>query len=611
MMRLILTYFLSALVFAVPVTVSAKQKTGRWGEVKEAAFGEVLYDYFQGRYFSAITTLLMAEAQGSINHHRQHADLLMIGMAMSYGMHDYAAERLFSLGKTAEETGIQDRIHFFIGKMKYQKGVYDEAVAELASIKQRLPDELEQEKAVLLANMAMKQNRVSDAISALKDVKGGGTWAIYGQYNLGVALVRSGKHETGRRFLASIGNMGVYDEETRALRDRANLALGYDYIRYKDSQKAQSHLKKVRLNGPSSNKALLGLGWAYAAEEKYEKALVYWQELNGRNIIDPAVQESVLAVPYALANLGRTSDAVSQYNDAIKLFETENERLQYAVRAIRQGKLNEQLLKLDPGSEKGWYWSLKTLPDSPESRYLSALLATHEFQETLKNYRDVRFLQQGIRKNTRDYHAVKDLLAYKSIFYQKKARQLSTGYLDSRLGRLLKKRDSLASEIARIESGNNINELASEDESRKLNVISRLNARSGESDKVRLRVLQGTILWNMYQQRPERLWRLKSDMKTIDDKLATISLKHKLISGKGTADALRYDNRGFKGEGLRLRLDTALKNANQLERELADKLRMIAISGLKQQQQRLATYLTQARFGLAQIYDKALESRGR
>ena len=40
----------------------------------------------------------------------------------------------------------------------------------------------------------------------------------------------------------------------------------------------------------------------------------------------------------------------------------------------------------------GWFWQLQNLPDEPESRYLYAIMAGHDFQEGLKNYRDLAFL---------------------------------------------------------------------------------------------------------------------------------------------------------------------------------------------------------------------------
>ena len=36
------------------------------------------------------------------------------------------------------------------------------------------------------------------------------------------------------------------------------------------------------------------------------------------------------------------------------------------------------------------------MPDAPESRYLYHLLATNEFQEGLKNYRELKFMSKNI-----------------------------------------------------------------------------------------------------------------------------------------------------------------------------------------------------------------------
>ena len=58
-----------------------------------------------------------------------------------------------------------------------------------------------------------------------------------------------------------------------ALRDRANLALGFAYLQANQPDKARVPLERVRLNGAYSNKALLGLGWADAALGDYQAAL--------------------------------------------------------------------------------------------------------------------------------------------------------------------------------------------------------------------------------------------------------------------------------------------------------------------------------------------------
>src|SRR2546427_6129915 len=51
-------------------------------------------------------------------------------------------------------------------------------------------------------------------------------------------------------------------------------------------------LFRSRLNGPYSNKALLGIGWADAALGDYQGALTPWMELRSRDVLDAAVQRS-------------------------------------------------------------------------------------------------------------------------------------------------------------------------------------------------------------------------------------------------------------------------------------------------------------------------------
>ena len=86
-------------------------------------------------------------------------------------------------------------------------------------------------------------------------------------------------------------------------------------------------LERVRLDGPFSNKALLGVGWADAAEGQFQAALTPWMELRDRNLLDSAVQEAYLAIPYAFAKLNANAQAAENYELAIRSFDTETMNL--------------------------------------------------------------------------------------------------------------------------------------------------------------------------------------------------------------------------------------------------------------------------------------------
>ncbi len=123
---------------------------------------------------------------------------------------------------------------------------------------------------------------------------------------------------------------------------------------------------------------------------EYHAALVPWLELHQRSLLDAAVQESYLAVPYAYGKLNAAAQSAEYYEAALTSFSSESDNLDAAVARIHDGHMLEDLLGTDKDMRYGWFWQLKTLPDAPQSRYLYALLADNDFQEGLKNYRDPR-----------------------------------------------------------------------------------------------------------------------------------------------------------------------------------------------------------------------------
>ena len=140
---------------------------------------------------------------------------------------------------------------------------------------------------------------------------------------------------------------------------------------------ARGYLERVRLSGLESNKALLGFGWAAAAQGKMKSALVPWSELAGRDPTDAAVLEARLAVPYALADLGADGRALELYQAAIVAFDEESANLERSVAAIREGRLLDGLVARNPGEEMGWFWNIAELPDLqdlPHGRRLAQLL---------------------------------------------------------------------------------------------------------------------------------------------------------------------------------------------------------------------------------------------
>src|SRR6516162_4919488 len=236
--------------------------------------------------------------------------------------------------------------------------------------------EYEAQKELLFGNVLMHEGKYDEAIRLLSGWRGGPVWSAYARFNLGVALVRTNRLADADPFLSGVGTMLAPTSELAALKDRANLALGFAYLQANQPDRARPALERVRLNGPYSNKALLGIGWADAALGDYQAALTPWMELRSRDVLDAAVQESYLAVPYAFSKLNANAQSAEYYERAVVAFDNENGRLDQAIARIQQGDMLREVLTgrqrsdASPLASHGWFRDLRTLPDAPEAPYI-------------------------------------------------------------------------------------------------------------------------------------------------------------------------------------------------------------------------------------------------
>ncbi|MDH3547146.1 MAG: tetratricopeptide repeat protein, partial [Gammaproteobacteria bacterium] len=432
--------------------------------VKDPHYGEVLFYFYQDDYFPAIVRLLAADAQQQLSEHEEQAELLLGGLFLSYGHHLEAAdifERLLANNVAPE---IRDRTWFFLAKIWKQRGYLDRAQDALGYLSAGLPDNLRREASMLQAQILIDSGQYGEAIALLQQWKGRTEWASYAKFNLGVALVRSGNVDAAVSILDELGNLEPFNEELTSLRDKANLALGYSLLQDGRALAAKEPLQRVRLEGPFSNKALLGVGWADAERENYRRALVPWMELRGRDLLDSAVQESMLAIPYALAKLDSISQAADHYLNAIEAFYEETNRIDRTIGYIESGKLFNDFLADNPLDSTGWYWRLEQMPDGPEARYLYHLLATDEFQEGLKNYRDLSYLYRNLEDWQQSVDVYRNMLETRRQAYTERLPRIQDALARADLDGMVNRKLEFDSLLNNIEQSNDWLALATEQE---------------------------------------------------------------------------------------------------------------------------------------------------
>jgi hypothetical protein len=603
--------------------VAAKKEVDKLSPtvVRDLHFGDALFYYYQGQDFDAITRLQAYRQWNRMPHHDAEVDLLLGGLYLSLGLHNEAGERFETLLTQSVPEGVRNRAWFYLGKIWYARGYLDRSERAIMEVQGRLTPDLEAERMHLLSNILLRQQRFDEAIALLNSWRGRkdqSDWLAYAQYNLGVALVRKGLVTEADPFLTSVGTLESGRRELRSLKDRSNLALGYAYLQNNQPELAKPVLQRVRLDGPFSNKALLGVGWADAAAGQFQEALTPWMELRDRNLLDSAVQEAYLAIPYAFAKLNANAQAAENYELAIRSFDSETTNLDASIAEIDDGTMLDRLLKRDANDHYGWFWQLKEVPNAPESRYLYHLLAGHDFQEGLKNYRDLAFLGNTLSRWQDSVVAFDDMIATRNRAYAERVPQADAVLSSGRLDKYGADRANAGGRLDQVESANDVAALGTAEEREQWARIQALEAalltapNDEETNVIRekTRLAKGVLYWRLAESFKARVWNERRTLKDLDQALREAQNRWVRVE---KARGSMPNNTGQFAErvaALRARLDASQQRLAGVAQMQNGLLEGLARNELEEQKERIGTYQIQARFALASIYDRAAVGGG-
>ena len=601
----------AACAAAIGPASAADGKTLR--PIRAPHYGDTLFHFFQDHYFTSITSLMVSQQQGRVEPHDDEAEVLRGGMLLSYGMPGQAGAIFAQLIEKGARPSVRDRAWFFLAKIRYQRGYLAEAEEAFAKIESKLPPALDDDRQLLGANLLMARADYAGAAATLGTVGAQAPGSRYARFNLGIALVRAGDPTRGIPILDELGRSSAENEEYRSLRDRANVALGFAALADNHPAAARTFLERVRLQGQQSNKALLGFGWAAASLKEPRLALVPWLELAERGLGDSAALEAQIAVPYAYAEIGAFGQSLARYNSAIAAFERENTALNESIAAIRSGRLVEALIDRNPGDEMGWFFALRDLPSLPHPDHLSLVLAGHAFQEAFKNYRDLRFLSRNLDEWNDKLGVFDDMLDTRRKAFADRLPAVRQRASEIGMASLKQRRDAVAGEI---EAGTNAADGVAFADARQHALLARIAGvrealKAGGNDPSlaalhgRARLAGGALTWQLAQQFVDRAWDAKKELNAIDAQFASASERDAALAEAQREEPARIERFTARVAAARPMLQTMMPAVAALGREQQAMVQDIAVAELTQQQARLAEYATQARFAVAQLYDRA------
>jgi hypothetical protein len=595
-------------------------------ELKDLYFGEALYYAHQGDYFEAISRLDTELTQyygldepnlNSLYFHIDNAEFSVGDFELYYRMHDRAGRAIKAVIEGNVDEKVRNEAIYRLAKIYYQKQQPLNALETIEKLQGEIPERIKFEEPFLRAQIYIETGKFSEAINILKNIETEKTLHGYSGYNLGVALFLNGNEQEGILQLNKVGQIKSEDERVQSMRDKANLVLGFRLLEAGQPARAKQFLQRVRLTGPFSNKALLGAGWAAAANGKYDRSLVSWSLLAKRNITDKSVQEVMLGVPYAYGKLDIHGKAAVLYGQALESYSHEIDRLDASITSIRKGSFLKALIREELKQDKLWLVNLRNLPQTPETFYLTEMMASHDFQESLKNYFDLAELEKKLMGWSGYLGAYEEIIKIRSEYYEPLLPEVETKFraLDAKMKLRIEQRDKLDRRLKKMLISPRPDFLMTVDERLILQKITSLEEsvkKQGINDvKLLQRIsrLKGVITWNTRIEYDDRFTKAAENLAELDQHVKR--LKQIYNSFVRTRQAATQSYKGYDKPltQLAVRIRAALGKIKVLMARQGHMIEVMAINELEQRRQRLEEYQVKARFAMAESYDRATKAK--
>jgi len=610
---------------ALAFGLAVRPATG--GDVRDFYFGEALYHAYQGQYFDALQRLDTELAQyhvldepelDTLHYHINDAEFSVGDFELDYRMHQRAGRAIKAVLEGAVDEAVRNEAAFRLARIHFQKGQLDDALQALARIKGKVPEEVKGDLEFLRANVYLATGQPSEAVKVLAQLKSNEHLAGFVAYNLGIALLQDGRTQEAIEQLDKAGQVPADDPASLAIRDKSNLVLGTMLFESGNFERARQSLDRVHLEGPFSNQALLRAGSAEASAQQYDRALVPWNILVDREPTDAAVQEVVLAVPHAYASLNLHGRAALLYGHALEVFSNQIGRVDASIRSIREGRFLTALIREESREDETWVIRLRNLPDAPETYYLMESMASHDFQTALQNYLDLEDLRSRFIAWKTSLDAFDDIIRLRGQNYEPLLPEVDAQFreLDARMRVRLEQRKHLTERLQTILTAPQPDYLATAEEQTAGESIARIEKRLGNSDnseslalRQRAARLRGTLTWRLETEYNERLTAAYVHLNEL--KAPVDALTRQYDAFVRTRQAATHSYVGYDVQIARLgeRVDEALQRVDLLIARQGHMIETVAINQLEARRERLVAQQTEARFGVADSYDRAARAQ--
>ena len=550
----------------------------------------------------------------TLHYHINDAEFSVGDFELNYRMHQRAGRAIKAVLEGAVDEAVRNEAAFRLARIHFQKGQLDDAQQALARIKGTVPDQIKDDVEFLRANVYMATGQPGEAVKVLAQLKSDEAWPDLLPTTLASRCCRTVDHRKRSSNWTRPGSFRPVIPPVLRSATRSNLVLGSMLFESGNFERARQSLDRVRLEGPFSNQALLRAGWAEASAQQYDRALVPWNILVEREPTDAAVQEAMLAVPHAYASLNLHGRAAIMYGRALDLFSKQIERVDASIGSIREGRFLKALIREESRQDETWVIRLRNLPDAPETYYLMDLMASHDFQTALHNYLDLEDLQSRLTTWKTSLDAFDDIIRLRGQNYEPLLPQVDAQFqeLDSRIRLRLEQRKHLSERLKSMLTAPRPDYLATAEERIAGERIALIEKQLGDSDspeslalRQRAARLRGTLTWRMETEYQKRLTEAHVHLNELNADVDALTKQYDAFVRTRQAAMHSYVGYDVQMARLRQRVEEAQQRVESLMTRQGNMIENVAISQLEARRERLVAQQTEARFGVADSYDRA------
>ncbi|GAA0855435.1 tetratricopeptide repeat protein [Aliiglaciecola litoralis] len=622
--------FCTSTVLANTATLKKCQVT-----LVDKAYQEILFYYFQQDFYQALTHFEILQqacpdALKDITNPGVDPRLLKGGISLAYGLDEQAAGIFERLLEQVAEPKTQTQAWLLLGKSLFQKQQYALASQVLGNITLDSANEfLEQsdkDQWIYLQSQLFNwqqdqpDGKAADNSYWLSALSEDSIYRHYVGYNQGLAQLQSGQYQQAVATLEQLGlsKTSFFSEllqgwlsplnkvdqsELDALRDRANLTIGYAHLQNQQALKAINAFDRVRLGSLDTDSAMLGYGWAAAQREEYQIALSAWQRLQKVPRSNEYVMESFLASAYAFEKAFAPTQAIDNLQRGLNRFATESQLIRTHLLNINDNFFLTLAQQQD--------WSAEV------PAHLSAVMLSKTFRNQMVWLQESQQIQQQLAQWQGRLDTFSLMLDERQQETILRAQKLKENDLLAKLADYKAMRDQLEALLAQApQSPRILNQEQELDWQQRLQGAQQSHAdiiqKRQQLDQKplnpnyaqRLSRLAGIMIWNAAENFAKRRWQAQKSLNELDKLIAQTTAQQNRLKAR-LVQQPEYAQQRARIANLQQTLNQQKQQNLKLQRQQLAALNQLFETKLNEQLSQLDSYKLQAQLAIVRLNDRA------